>query len=65
MRGRVLRLCVHNAGAAEKKRGDNHAGYFESILTAGPPSQGAVSGTGQALQGGTIPQDTEGVVGDW
>ena len=37
------------------KRGANHAGCLVSILFAGPPSQGAVSGTGQALQGDTIP----------
>ena len=37
------------------KRGANLAGCLGSILFAGPPSRGAVSGTGQALQGGTIP----------
>jgi hypothetical protein len=38
------------------KRGANLAGCLESILHAGPPPQGAVSGPGQSLQGGTIPQ---------
>jgi hypothetical protein len=37
------------------KRGANQAGCLVAILHAGPPSQGAVSGPGQALQGGTLP----------
>jgi hypothetical protein len=44
------------------KRRANLAGCLVSILTAGPPSQGAVSGPGQALQDDAIP-DPAGRVG--
>jgi hypothetical protein len=44
------------------KRGDKLVGCLVSILPAGPPSQGAVSGTGQALQGDSLP-DPAGRVG--
>jgi hypothetical protein len=44
------------------KRGANQAGCLVAILHAGPPSQGVVNGTGQALQGDSLP-DPAGRVG--
>ena len=54
MRGRVLRFCAYNAGADYKTRGQP-CRMFGVNTSAGPPSQEAESGTGQALQGGTFP----------
>jgi hypothetical protein len=54
VRWRALSPWAHNAGAANKTRG--LPGRMIGVNPfAGPPSQGAVSGTGQALQGDTLP----------
>jgi hypothetical protein len=64
VRGRALSPWAHNAGTTYKARG-LPGKMFGGNTSAGPPSQGAVSGTGQALQGDTIPQGAGGGGGGW
>jgi hypothetical protein len=61
VRGRALSPWAPNAGADYKTRGQPGR-MFGVNTSAGPPSQGAVSGTGQALQGDSFP-DPAGRVG--